>query len=140
MQQDVFSRRVYYDGQNIFRDGESGENMYIVQKGKVEIWRERGGSRWVLGTIPVGGIFGEMAIFDGKPRMANATAVAETVVIELPATALREVMRKTDPLLLKLIRILLENTRSLACQVDELTRAAGGDSSNPLPPAPTATT
>lgn len=119
---EIFSRRVFFDGQTIFRDGEVGENMYLVQKGKVEIWRERGGARWVLGIVPVGGIFGEMAIFDGNPRMANATALGETVVVEVPATALREVLKKTDPLLLKLIRILLENTRSLANQVDEYNR------------------
>lgn len=116
----VFSRKVFYDGQLIFKDGERGEAMYLVQRGKVEIWRERSGKRWILGVIPVGGIFGEMAIFDGEPRMANATAVGETVLVEIPANALREILKKTDPLLIRLIRILLDNTRSLASVVDEL--------------------
>lgn len=57
-------------GQAFFKVGEPGEAMYVVVEGEVDLTL-RGKH---LETVSPGGIFGEMALIDHKPRSADATA------------------------------------------------------------------
>ena len=66
----VLERKMYQDGDRIFKEGDEGLFAYLVQSGSVEIYREQTGQ--VITTIGAGGIFGEMALIDGKPRAASA--------------------------------------------------------------------
>ena len=56
-------------GEVIFREGDKGNEMYVVRSGEVDI--ELDGK--VLETLARGGIFGEMALIDGSPRAATAS-------------------------------------------------------------------
>lgn len=116
----VKSRVSYHAGQTIFREGERGASIFIVEKGGVEIWRGAPEMRIVLGRIPVGGVFGEMAIFDDGPRMATATAMEETVLIRIPSDRIRQALDKADPVLTRLIHVMLDSTRRMAQQIEEL--------------------
>ncbi len=118
-QSQVLSRRVVHKDQVIFREGEPGNVMFLVQSGRVQIWRGAPDARVEIGVVPQGGIFGEMAIFDGKPRMASASALEETVLVQIQGDHVREALRKADPVVTKLIRIVLDSARSLAAQVEE---------------------
>jgi CRP/FNR family cyclic AMP-dependent transcriptional regulator len=60
--------RPFSTGQVIFEQGQAGDFMYAVLEGEVEIKREDR----IIETIPVGGVFGEMALVDQKPRSASA--------------------------------------------------------------------
>jgi CRP/FNR family transcriptional regulator, cyclic AMP receptor protein len=118
-----FVRRTYQPSEIIFREGDPGDSLYVVEQGAVEIWRGDGEQRWVLGRVGPGGVFGEMAIFDRQPRMASASAAEEAVLLRVPASVLRQAMAGADPLLVELIRVLLDNLRNLARQLDERGRA-----------------
>ena len=68
-------------GDVIFREGDPGDVMYLVGKGSVKISKSgRGGEQETLGFIQSGNFFGEMALLDGEPRSAMATAVESTVL------------------------------------------------------------
>ena len=73
----VLDRKVYAAGVNIFRKGELGSRAFIIEDGDVEIWRDDGGVRRRLGVVHKGGVFGEMALIDDEPRMANANALTK---------------------------------------------------------------
>jgi len=125
-QPQVLSRRVVHRDQVIFREGEPGNVMFLVQSGRVQIWRGQPDDRVELGVVPQGGIFGEMAIFDGKPRMASASALEDTVLVQIQGDHVREALRKADPILTKLIKVVLDSTRSLGAQLEEAHRVHGG--------------
>ena len=57
-------------GQTIFSEGESGNRMYIVRSGSVDILVNGA----LVETVEPNGIFGEMAVVDGGPRSATARA------------------------------------------------------------------
>lgn len=116
----AFQRRTYAPGEVIFRDGDPGDSLFVVEKGQVRIWKGDGGHDVPLGIIDEGGVFGEMAIFDRQPRMANASAAVESVVMRMPATVLREGLWGADPLLRQLVQILINNVRTMARRIDEL--------------------
>lgn len=127
----VLSRRVVHKDQVIFREGEPGNVMFLVQSGRVQIWRGQPDNRVELGVVPQGGIFGEMAIFDGKPRMASASALEDTVLVQIQGDHVREALRKADPILTKLIKVVLDSARGLGAQLEAAHRGAGSPSDGP---------
>lgn len=68
-------------GQVIFREGDPGNALYLVGEGSVRISKSgRGGQQETLGFIEQGNFFGEMALLDGQPRSAMATANEPTLL------------------------------------------------------------
>lgn len=68
-------------GEVIFREGDPGDSLYLVGQGSVLISkRGRGGNQETLAFIQSGNFFGEMALLDGEPRSAMATAAENTVL------------------------------------------------------------
>lgn len=80
----VIHRRVYSDGEVVFRQFEVGSGMYLIQSGKVRIVAEdpiRGEVQ--LAILESGQAFGEMALFDHSPRSASAVAIGDCVLYGL---------------------------------------------------------
>jgi signal transduction histidine kinase len=68
-------------GEVIFREGDPGDLLYLVGQGSVKISKSgRGGQQETLGFIKSGNFFGEMALLDGEPRSAMATAAESTLL------------------------------------------------------------
>lgn len=59
-----------------------------------------------------GGFCGEMALVDGKPRSANATALEHVTLRAIPGSTLRRKLADTDPFVRALVRILVQNLRT----------------------------
>lgn len=111
----VLDRKVFADGETIFREGDSGSRAYIIQRGTVEIVKEIEGEKIVVGTVGAGGIFGEMALIDNEPRMASAVVVDCCVCIIVTSATFQKKMNGLDPFLAGVLRILVENIRSIQC-------------------------
>lgn len=62
-------------GRALFKEGEPGDTMYIIQKGRVKITKRIGNIEKILMVLQKGDFFGEMAIVNQAPRTATATAV-----------------------------------------------------------------
>jgi CRP-like cAMP-binding protein len=61
-------------GTSVFQEGDTGEVMYFIQQGQVDIlYRDT-----VINTHESGEIFGEMALIDGKGKARSASAIAKT--------------------------------------------------------------
>ena len=60
--------------QIIFAEGDTGDKMYIVQDGSVDISKENNGNNLFLSTFTKGEIFGEMALVENMSRSATAAA------------------------------------------------------------------
>lgn len=110
----VFQRQGFPKGTVIFREGDSGRRAYIVQMGQVEIAKGRPPQRKVLGVIGPGGIFGEMALVDDQPRMAEAVAIEDTTCLVVGREQFRDKLDRADPFIKALLRILVNNIRSMA--------------------------
>ena len=101
-------------GEAIFDEGDFGDRAYIVEDGIVEISRKVGGEKMTLGTVEKNGIFGEMALINESNRIASAVAVIDTVLIPVPKVAIQSILANADPLLRKLVSVLVSNARSLS--------------------------
>jgi CRP/FNR family cyclic AMP-dependent transcriptional regulator len=110
----TFASRFFEEGRFVFREGDPPSCAYIVESGKIEIFRGQGAHRRLLGTIQAGGIFGEMALIDNEPRMADAVAAVDSVCKVVPPDLFRDKLSKADPFIRALLRILVRNVRSMA--------------------------
>ncbi len=71
-------------GQQIIQLGDAGSSMFIVAEGNVNIYLPGDASRRIsLKDIAEGEYFGELALFDDKPRSASAIATTESLLLEL---------------------------------------------------------
>ena len=113
-QGEVLLRKLYAAGDVIFREGDEGSVAYVIQAGSVEIVKDRDGKPALLGTLGEGAIFGEMALIDNAPRMGTARAATPTTVIIVSGDKFRKKISQADPVIGKLLLILVQNIRSLA--------------------------
>ncbi len=109
----LLDRKTYRDGATIFREGDPGNRAYILQRGTVDIFKRVKGENVRIGGIGEGGIFGEMALIDKQPRMASAIATDHCVCILISEVQLQKKLDTLDPLLAAVLRILVENIRSI---------------------------
>src|SRR5688500_14254926 len=71
-------------GEVIFRRGDPGGGLYLVIRGRVELFvTNTRGERLLLETVEAGGYFGELSFLDGEARSANALAVERTELLRL---------------------------------------------------------
>ena len=110
----IADRRTYGPGDIILREGDSGDSFYLIEKGSVEIYKKGpNGQKIVIGKIPAGGIFGEMAVIDDKPRMASAAAIEATICRVIPRTMLEKKIASSDKLVQAIIKIFIQNIRTI---------------------------
>jgi uncharacterized protein (TIGR02266 family) len=76
----VVSEETYQDGEIIIEEGSSGDWVYVVQSGTVEITKTIGGKKFVVTVLGPGEVFGELGFLGGVARIATARAVGETCV------------------------------------------------------------
>jgi len=87
------SRKSLAENQMLFRFGDPGNVLYIVQKGQVNIFStDDDGEKITLETFNPGSSFGEMSLIDGHPRSANAMAEKPTTLLRLDRKSFEEIV------------------------------------------------
>ena len=74
------SEEKYQDGQIIFKEGSSGDWVYMIISGSVEISRIVQGNKFVIETLKEGEVFGELGFLGAMKRTASARAVGDTTL------------------------------------------------------------
>ena len=91
-------------GDVIFRQGDLGTEMYIIQEGEVDIIKKINGESHLLSKLEKGDFFGEMAVLESVPRTADAIAVTETRVLLINGARFDEMLRKNPEVAVRIIR------------------------------------
>ena len=79
----LLHEREYLAGEVVFDEGEEGQALYVVLKGRVLICRQGDPVNGRLAEIPSGSLFGELALLDGAPRTAQARALDNCTIAAL---------------------------------------------------------
>ena len=112
--------RVYRDGETIVRQGETGDCMYVIQQGNVEVLREGGGRTIRLTELGAGEIFGEMALYEKTPRSATVRAVGEVRVLTVDKRTFLRRVQEDPSLAFNVLRALSARIRALNVEVSTL--------------------
>jgi CRP-like cAMP-binding protein len=120
---DALSQRFARDfprGAVLFREGDPGADMFVVQRGHVRISRTVGGVEKVLSTLGAGEFFGEMSALSGHPRSATATCVEDARLLVVDGAALEPMLRANGEIAVRMIRRLAERLRGANDQIERL--------------------
>ena len=103
--------RDFKAGDVIFKQGDTGRELFIIKSGKVEI---RVGNH-VLDTLSPGNIFGEMALIDSAPRNATVVAITDATLI---AVSQKQFMTSTSNLAFSIMREMSQRLRRRARETE----------------------
>ena len=82
------TEQTFLQGDIVFKEGDEGDSLWLVQSGSVEIFKLiRGDVDRVLGTVTTGELFGEMTFIDGSKRSASARAIEASHLLTLSRPA-----------------------------------------------------
>lgn len=117
--QDILPRH-FEQGAIIFREGDPGQSLYIIQSGQVRIFVNGldGNETSVIMFGRPGELFGELAIVDGLPRSATAVAIAPTLLYTMSRENFRKHMRTFPQLALNFMKELSLRVRYNTRQMD----------------------
>jgi CRP-like cAMP-binding protein len=105
------SSAVFGRGEEIIRQGEQGDSLFVIQRGRVEVLVTSGGEQEVVDTLGVGSVFGEMSLLTGSPRSATVRAVEDTEVVPVTVGAFRQIVEK-NPAVLEAVTGVISRRRS----------------------------
>ena len=109
-------------GRCLFRKGDEGRGLLAVLSGLVRISvPSEEGREIVRNLIGAGEVFGEIALLDGKPRTADASALADCTLLVLERRDFVPVLTEEPALALKLLDVLADRLRRTSGQVEDLT-------------------
>jgi CRP/FNR family transcriptional regulator/CRP/FNR family cyclic AMP-dependent transcriptional regulator len=114
--------RKFGQGEIIFREGDPGQVLYLVQSGQVRIYVNGldGSETSVILFGRPGDMFGELAVIDGLPRSATAVALDKTVLYTISRESFRQHMQRFPQLALNFMKELTHRVRYNTRQMDSL--------------------
>ena len=108
----IAQERKFSAGQEIFKEGDKGDGVYVVKDGLVEIsFKIAENVQRVFAQLGPGEMFGEMAVLEFKPRSASATAAQTSTVYFIPRDELLVMVERSPVLSLELLREISQRLR-----------------------------
>jgi len=118
---DLASERFVRRGQTIFQKGDVESSMMAVLRGSVRISTgSPDGKEVMLNTIGVGEVFGDMAMLDGKPRSADATATEDTTLLVIERRHFLPFLLSNGDVVLRLLAVLCQRLRQTSDALGEM--------------------
>ncbi len=103
----------YHRGQLVFQEGEDGNALYIVIKGKVKVCLyDEEGREYVLDVIGQDGFFGELALIDELPRSANAIAMEGSDLLVVRRNDFMKLLLENPSISVNILRVLAARLRA----------------------------
>src|ERR1043165_7042137 len=116
---DLLSTKVVPQNTRLFRQGEQGDAMYLIESGRVRISiRDADKQEVTLAELAQGDFFGEMAIIDGRQRSADARVIEDAQFAILSRESFLSFVRTNPDVALEMLSALTDRLR----RTDELLR------------------
>jgi CRP-like cAMP-binding protein len=116
-------------GKFVFREGDLGTEMYIIQEGKIEILNRMGDEDRVLAVLEKGDFFGEMSVLEDLPRAASARALTDTRLLQINGSTFDQMLQANPEIAVRMMRKLSRRLR----ETDELLKTSFGNRVSPIP-------
>ena len=99
----------YEQGTEIFKEGETGDCMYIIQQGNIKIHK----GNTTLAILKEKEVFGELSLLDADTRSASATADTECILYKIDQEPFYELMDERPEVAKGFIKILCQRLRTM---------------------------
>lgn len=115
--------RNFSRGTVLFHEGDPGHEMFIIQKGKVQIRKKVGKAEKVLAELFDGEFFGEMALLLGMDRSATVEVIEDSKILVISPGTFESLLRSSPEIALKMLKKMALRLRALD---DKLEMTLGG--------------
>jgi CRP/FNR family cyclic AMP-dependent transcriptional regulator len=95
--------RAFPRGTILFEEGEPCTGMFIIQKGKVRLFKKAGDREVTIDLLQEGDFFGEMACLIDKPRSLNARVEEDSQILVVEPPVLENLFRETSGMGIKVV-------------------------------------
>jgi CRP/FNR family transcriptional regulator, cyclic AMP receptor protein len=112
--------REFPRGTVLFKEGDPGREMFVVQSGKVTISKQAGAVEKVLSTLGQGEFFGEMSILTAQARTATAVVTEDARILVIDSRTFEAMVRGNGEIALRLIKKLAERLAAADDQISNL--------------------
>ena len=112
--------RAYPEGSVLFHEGERGDEMYVIQSGRVQISMQVRGIDRTLSVLEPGEFLGEMALLNNKPRSATATVLEEARLLVIDEKTFEAMIRGNSEIALRMIKKLAARLQEADDQIENL--------------------
>jgi CRP-like cAMP-binding protein len=112
--------REFTTGHVLFRDGEAGKEMFVIQSGKVRIHKTVRDVDKTLAVLGAGEFFGEMSILNNKPRSASATVEEPARLLVIDPKTFEAMVRGNAEIAIRLIKKLATRLQETDDQIENL--------------------
>ena len=109
--------RKYPKDTMLFAEGESGPELFIIQKGSIRITKIVNNNEVLLALLKSGDIFGEMALLENKPRSASAIAHEDSVLMAVNRANFKSMVVEQPKIIARLTASLAERIWNLNRQL-----------------------
>jgi CRP/FNR family cyclic AMP-dependent transcriptional regulator len=104
----------------LFQKGDPGDALFAVRRGQIRIGTgTEAGRRLTLNLLGPGDVFGEVALLDGRPRTADATATEPTELFMILRRDFLDLIHRRPTLAVQLIELLCERIRWMSDRMEE---------------------
>ena len=100
-------------GTILFREGDPGHEMFIIQKGKVRVRKRVGDAEKVLAELSDGEFFGEMALLMGMDRSATVEVLEDSKILVISPDTFEGLLKNNVAIVLKMLRKMAARLRAL---------------------------
>lgn len=109
-----FARKTFPKGTVLFKEGDKGEEAFLIVSGQIQL-RKNVLSEYpqMLGTVGPGDVVGEMALFDNRPRLAEAMVSEDSEVFVIPRGNFSERLASMNPVMRRILQIMVERVRKM---------------------------
>ena len=120
------TERLYADGEVVFREGDAGDELFMLLSGIMHVYVERDNNVISYNRLQAGEFFGEMALLEDVPRSAIVQAEAPSTCLTLSRQGFMDLMNRHPQTVFKIMKGLVPRLRRTNVQLQEYaTRLAG---------------
>jgi CRP-like cAMP-binding protein len=112
--------RRFSAGSVLFRDGETADQAYLLESGRVRLFKQIGGMERSLRLVRPGDLFGETALLQGARRVATALALDDGVALVFDPTTFDEIVFSHPSITRHVVQELVQRLREAEDQMEIL--------------------
>lgn len=115
LQAGVMSHRLLQAGTPVFEQGDSGDTLYVVEKGHLEVTQaaQPGGPGRSIGYLGPGEVFGEMAVLGDGRRSAKVASVTDASLLAISERGVAVLLKRCPGATRKLMTLIMQRSTSL---------------------------
>ncbi|HQA50897.1 MAG TPA: Crp/Fnr family transcriptional regulator [Syntrophomonadaceae bacterium] len=101
---EIITDKEYKKGESIYLSGDTGKRLYVINQGKVKIFRiSEAGKEQIIRILYPGDFMGELSLFAHSPVNSSAEALEPTMVCVIDGDKLSQIMKEVPSIAIKII-------------------------------------